>query len=117
MDNQHKLFISIPLNISDLENPGATGMPWEDIQWEDFEITENDFNLLLPLFDKFDKAFNIIIDMYEDEIISAESIEKAIALTEEFMTKSGEEHKDAANKVYSALKRAKTLKKPILLVF
>ena len=114
METDHKFIIGIPLNVANLDD---IGMPWEEIRWEDFEITSADYALLFDLFTKFNSTFGIIIDEYEEEVIPANKISEAISLTENYKEKFNDEHVQAADKLLSALNRAKELNKPVELSF
>ena len=114
MGTDHKFTIGIPLNVANLDD---IGMPWEEIKWEDFEITSADYALLFDLFTEFNSAFDIIIDEYEEEVIPADKISDAISLTECYKKKFSDEHVHAADKLLSALNRAKELNKPVELSF
>lgn len=117
MDATHRFIIGIPTNVSDLDNPGGSGLKWEEIKWEDFEISSSDYALLFDLFTDFNKAFDIIIDEYEDEIIPADKIDEAIVWTKAYKNRFRDEHVQAADKLLAALGRAKELNKPIELFF
>jgi hypothetical protein len=65
MSNIHRYYLSIPLNINDLNNIDE-GILWKDIKFEEYEITKFDYNNLFNLFCQFDKPFDIIIDEYEE---------------------------------------------------
>ena len=114
METNHKFIIGIPLNVANLDD---ISMPWEEIKWEDFEITPSDYALLFDLFTEFNSAFGIIIDEYEEEVIPADKISEAISLTENYKKKFNDEHVQAADKLLSALNRAKELNKPVELSF
>lgn len=117
MENHHKFIIGIPTNIQNLHDPGASGLKWEEIKWEDFEISQSDYALLFDLFTDFNLAFGIIIDEYEDEIIPADKIGEAIARTEAYKKRFRDEHVQAADRLLAALVRAKELNKPVELFF
>lgn len=116
MSNIHRYYLSIPLNINDLNNI-EEGVLWEDIKFEEYEITKFDYDNLFNLFCQFDKPFNIIIDEYEEEIILAPHIQKAIEMTEQYAEKASLEIKNSAKKFLAVLKRANELGKQILLSF
>lgn len=117
MENHHRFIIGIPTNVSDLDGLDASGLTWEEIKWEDFEISSADYARLFDLFTDFNQAFAIIIDEYEDEIIPADKIDEAIALTEAYRKRFRDERAQAADKLLAALVRAKELNKPVELFF
>ena len=117
MDNPHKLYLGIPLNVPDLIDPGSSGLRYEDIRFEDTELTPREYDLLFDLFTEFNHAFDIIIDAYEEEIIRASQIDKAISLAEEYGKHGSTERKTATAKLLLVLKRAKELCRPISLAF
>ena len=116
MENNHRYVLSIPLNVDDLDNI-PVGLLWEDIKFEEHEITKDDYNNLFQLFCQFDKPFDIIIDEYEEEEIPADKIQMAIEMTEAYISKASAETKTSANKLLAALVRAKELGKPIEFFF
>lgn len=116
MDNNHRYMLSIPLNVKDLDNIEEC-IPWEEIKFEEYRITKEDFNNLYKLFCEFDKPFDILIDEYEEEIIPASGIQTAIQMTLDFAATASSEVKESANKLLCALNRAKELGKQILLSF
>ena len=116
MGTGHRYILSIPLNIDDLDNI-EEGILWENIQFEEYQISKEDFDNLFDLFCKFDKPFDIIIDEYEEEIIPATGIQTAIEITEDYATTASAGVKASAEKLLVALRRAKELGKQILLSF
>lgn len=115
MSENHLYQLSIPLNIDDVNNI-PEGVLFEDIRFEEYQFTKEEFESLYPLFCEFDEALGILIDEYEDEIIPVERIGMAIELTRAF------EGKDAiacssACKFASILCRAQDLKKQLILSF
>lgn len=117
MENNHRFIIGIPTNVSDLEDPGASDLTWEEIKWDDFEISSSDYALLFDLFTDFNLAFGIIIDEYEDEIIPADKIGEAIALTKSYKKRFRDDRVQAADRLLAALIHAKELNKPVELFF
>lgn len=115
MTNHHYV-LSIPLNIASLDNI-PEGMLWEEIKFEDYQITQADYENLFGLFCQFDKPFDIIIDEYEEEEIPADKIQTAIEMTETYASKSSIEIKASTEKLLVALKRAKELGKPLEFFF
>ncbi len=114
MKANHKFIIGIPLNVANLND---IEKPWEEIRWEDIEITSTDYALLFDLFTEFNSAFNIIIDEYEEEVIPADKISDAILLTKNYKKKFADEHVQAADKLLAAFNRARELNKPVELSF
>lgn len=53
MTHKHRFWISIPINIDVVENI-QDGMAWEDVTFEDVEITREDYEKLWKLFSSFD---------------------------------------------------------------
>lgn len=116
MDKNHHYLLSIPLNVSDLDKIDE-GVLWEDIKFEEFQITKADYDNLFALFRKFDQPFDIVIDEYEEEIIPADKISAAIEMTESYAAGASDEVKASTEKFLAALNRAKELDKQILLSF
>lgn len=116
MTQEHRFWISIPLNIDDLDNI-PDGMAWEDITFEDFEITKEDYENLWNLFASFDAPFGIIIDEYEEEILLARFVKDAVRKTEEYREKSTAAARTSAEKLLQALKRADELGKQVAFFF
>ena len=114
MNAPHRYTLSIPLNVRDLN---TIEIPWEEIQFEDYQITKTDYDNLFELFCQFDQPFDIIIDEYEEEEIPADKIQTAIEMTEAYSSKSSTDVKTSANKLLVALQRAKELGKPLELFF
>lgn len=117
MDTMHRFSIGIPLNVSDLNNLESSGLRWEEIRWEDLELTEHDYNMLFDLFGEFNKAFGIAIDEYEEEVIPASEMPKAIELTVEYLKFGSKDRKDAARRLLGVLNRAHEMSAPVLLSF
>ncbi len=116
MDNNHRFILSIPLNVDDLDNIDE-GLLWEDIKFEEYQISKEDYDNLFNLFCQFDKPFDIIIDEYEEEIIPASGVQTAIDMTENYAENAPENIKSSAEKLLVALRRAKELGKQVLLSF
>lgn len=114
MNTPHRYMLSIPLNVRDLN---TIEIPWEEIQFEDYQITQIDYANLFGLFCQFDKPFDIIIDEYEEEELPADKIQTAIEMTEKYASKSPTEIKASTEKLLVALKRAKELGKPLEFFF
>ena len=117
MDENHKYILAIPLNIESLDGPGDLEIPFDEIQFEDFFITKGDYENLFDLFTEFNKAFNIIIDEYEEEIIPAGQINSAITLSEQYFQDNSQEIKASTEKLLVALRRAKELQKELIFFF
>ncbi len=116
--NTHRFIIGIPTNVSALNDLESSGLTWEEIRWEDFEISPSDYARLFALFTDFNRAFDIIIDEYEEEVIPADRIGEAISLTEAYRRRSKNESVvQSADKLLAALTRAKDLNKPVELFF
>ena len=80
---EHKSIISIPLNragIRGLEYPAE----YKDENYRIVDITEEDYKRLFWLFSKFNDEFGILIDTFEEEMIKAHQLPRAIELVEEF---------------------------------
>ena len=116
MDHNNRYLPSVPHNINSL-NEFPEGMLWEDIEFEDFEISEADYENLFDLFCQFNQEFDIFIDEYEEEEITADKIQAAVKLTEEYAKKAPAEVKKSTEKLLSALRRAADLGKPLELFF
>lgn len=116
MGHNNRYLLSVPHNINSL-NEFPEGMLWEDIEFEDFEISEADYGNLFDLFYQFNQAFDIFIDEYEEEEIAADKIQTAVKMTEEYARKAPAEVKISAEKLLSALRRAAVLDKPLELFF
>lgn len=96
---------------------GSSGLRYEDIQFDDTELSPREYDLLFDLFTEFNSEFNIIIDVFEEEIIPSSGMGKAISLASEYAKHGSAERKAAAAKLLSVLKRAKELGKPVSLAF
>ena len=116
MDHNNRYILSVPHNINSL-NDFPEGMLWEDIKFEDFEFSEPDYDNLFDLFDQFNRSFDIFIDEFEEEEILPDKIQAAIEMTEAYATKSSPEVKVSAEKLLTALNRARELNKPLVLYF
>ena len=116
MNTNHRYVLSIPLNVKDLNNITEC-IPWEEVQFEDFEITKEDYDHLLPLFCEFDKPFNIFIDEYEEEVIPASDIPTAIEMANEYAKKATPQVCASTEKLLAALTRANELGKQLALFF
>lgn len=115
MRENHLYQLSIPLNIDDVDNI-PEGVLFEDIRFEEYQLTKDEFESLYPLFCEFDGALGILIDEYEDEVIPADRIGMAIELTRAFARENALAC-NAADKFASILCRAQELKKQLLLSF
>ena len=116
MEYTHHYFLSIPLNVRDL-NVLEEEISWEDIKFEEFEIDSNDYNNLFDLFCQYDKPFDILIDEYEEEIIPASGVQLAIEMAERYAAGATPEVKASIEKLLAVLRRAKELGKQVLLSF
>lgn len=116
MEHHHRHVLSIPLNVDSLDDI-PEGVLWEDIKFEDYEITREDYHNLFPLFCQFDTPFDIIVDEYEEEEIPADKIQTAVEMTEAYIVRASAEVKTSAHKLLAALRRAAELGKPIELFF
>ncbi len=57
----------------------------------------------MPLFDKFNDAFEVLIDTYESDYIKPENIDEAIKLAKEFASQHEDsEYKEAIIRVINA---------------
>jgi len=117
MDARHNFSISIPLNVTDLNDLESSGLRREEIRWEDVELTERDYDMLFDLFGEFNKTFDIAIDEYEEEVIPASEMPKAIELTVEYLKFGSKDRKDAAMRLLGVLNRAHEISAPVLLSF
>ncbi len=116
MDHNNRYLLSVPHNIDSL-NEFPEGMLWEDVEFEDFEISAADYDNLFDIFCQFNRAFDIFIDEYEEEEISADKIQTAVKMTEDYARKAPAEAKASTEKLLSALRRAADLDKPLELFF
>ena len=116
MNTAHHYILSIPLNIDDVDNI-PEGVLWEDIQFEEYRITKEDYDNLFHLFCMFDEPFDIIIDEEEEEIIPASGVQTAIEMTENYAANATPEIRTSAEKLLAAFRRAKELGKQVLLSF
>lgn len=116
MDHNNRYLLSVPHNINSL-NEFPEGMLWEDIEFEDFEISEADYSNLFDLFYQFNQAFDIFIDEYEEEEIAADKIPTAVEMTKEFAENASAEVKKSTEKLLAALRRAADFNKPLELFF
>lgn len=116
MNDRHRYVISIPLNVRDL-NVIDEKIPWEDVGFEDFQITKEDYDNLFRLFCEFDKPFGILIDEYEEEVISASDIPAAIAMAEKYAEKAPVKIKRSTEKLLVALRRAEELGRQVAFFF
>lgn len=115
MSEKHLYQLLIPLTVDDIDNI-PEGVLFEDIMFEEYQLTKNEFEALYPLFCEFDEALGILIDEYEEEIIPADRIGMAIELTRAFAGKDSFAC-NSADKFASVLCRAQDLKKQLLLSF
>lgn len=116
MNEEHRIVISIPINVKDL-NVIEEEIPWEEIQFEDFEFTVADFENLWELFSSFDAPFGIGVDLYEEEILPAHFVKPAIRMTEKYSQHASPNSKASAEKLMKALKRADELGKQVVFFF
>ena len=116
MENTHRYMLSIPLNIESLDNI-PDGVLWEDIKFEDYQISKHDYDNLFKLFCQLDKPLDILIDEYEEEEILANRIQEVITITEAYIAKASSAVKASAEKFLAVLKRAKELDRPVELFF
>lgn len=116
MDSLHRYFLSIPLNVRDI-NSIEEEIPWEDVRFEDFEITKEDYDNLFRLFCEFDRQFGIFVDEYEEETISASDIPAAIVMAEGYAKKASPRIKVSTEKLLAALRRAKALGRQLAFFF
>lgn len=56
MDNSHRMYMGIPLNVSDLDDPETSGLRYEDIQFDDTELFPREYDLLFDLFTEFNSG-------------------------------------------------------------
>jgi len=117
MNEGKKYDIAVVLSAAGCESIDELEMPFEEIKFESTYINDREYDLLFDLFGEFNKAFDIIIDSYEEEEIPASGISSAIELTVKFLTSSAGERRRAAQKLLTALMRAKEISAPILLAF
>ena len=116
MEYIHHYFLSIPLTIDDVDNI-PEGVLWEDIKFEESEIDGSDYANLFSLFYDINKALDILIDEYEEEIIPASGMQLAIELAEKYAANATYEVKMSTEKLLVILRRAKELGKQVLLSF
>lgn len=116
MSDDHRYLLSIPLNIDDVDNI-PEGVLFENIRFEEYQITKAEYESLYPLFCKFDDAFGILIDEYEEEVIPAEGICVALELSRGFAEEVDDATRAATEKFVSILCRAQELGKQLLLSF
>ena len=116
MEISHQYHLSIPLNVDSLDDI-PEGVLWEDIKFEEYQISKEDYDNLFDLFCQFDRPFNTIIDEYEEDEIAADKIQPAIEMTEAYAAKAPREVKASSEKLLVVLRRAKDLGKQILLSF
>jgi len=114
---EHKSVICIPLNeagVRGLEYPAE----YKDENYRIIDISDDDYRRLFWLFSKFNDEFDIIIDTYEEEMITADQIPRAIELAKEF--KAGKRDKDdvaAIDKLIEAMEFANERHADIELAF
>ena len=116
MDHNRRYLLSVPHNVNSL-NAIPEGMLWENIEFEYFKFSENDYDNLFDLFYQFNESFNIFIDEFEEEEILPDKIQAAIEMTEAYAVKASPEVKVSAEKLLTALNRARELNKPLELFF
>lgn len=116
MDANHQYHLSIPLNVDNLDDI-PEGVLWEDIKFEEYPLSKEDYDNLFDLFCQFDKPFDAIIDEYEEEQIAADKIQPAIEMAEAYAVKASPGVKASTEKLLIVLRRAKELGKQILFSF
>jgi len=113
----HKSVICIPLNdagVRGLEYPAE----YKDENYRIIDISDDDYRRLFWLFGKFSDEFDIIIDTYEEEMIAADQIPRAIELAKEFKAgKHDAEDIAAIDKLIAAMEFAKERRVDIELAF
>lgn len=114
MESARRVILSIPLNIEDIDRI-EEGVCWEDIRFEEYELSTTDYDNLFSLFESFDAPFGIIIDEYEEEIIGAQHIKTAIEMTRRFAQRKSLGVKASADKLLTALERARDLGRQIVI--
>lgn len=113
----HKSVICIPLNedgVRGLEYPAE----FKDENYRIVDISNDDYSRLFWLFSKFNDEFDILIDTYEEEALTADRIPRAIELAKEFRAEKRDE-KDllAVDKLVEALEFANARHVDIELAF
>ena len=74
---------------------------------KEFAILESESDLLWPLYDAFNKAFDIIIDTAEDETMRKEDVPKALEMAIAFKAQcSDEKTREVASKLIEILQFA-----------
>ena len=116
METNHQYHLSIPLNVDSLDDI-PEGVLWEDVKFEEYQISKADYDNLFDLFCQYDKPFNTIIAEYEEDEIAADKIQPAIEMTEAYAAEASPEIKASTEKLLVVLRRAKELGKQILLSF
>lgn len=116
MEYVHHYHLSIPTAIDDVDNI-PEGILWEDIKFEEYEIDGKDYNNLFDLFYDINKALDILIDEYEEEVIPASGVPLAIEMAEKYTINVAPEVKASTEKLLAVLRRAKELGKQVLLSF
>ncbi|MBQ7176094.1 MAG: hypothetical protein IJS08_01665 [Victivallales bacterium] len=86
MDEEHKVneedifFIRVPDNEKANYEYLSVNMP----HVKSYSFTEDEAWFLMTLFDRFNKKFGILIDLYEDDYIKPEHLSEAIEMTKAF---------------------------------
>ena len=110
------LSISVPLNnmgITDLEN-----MKYESSNVKLFTITLRQCLGLVPIFMKINDRCNLLIDVWESEIITADKVPTAMEVMDYYSSDNSINYSESGFDVfYSSLMLAKELNMPVYLDF
>lgn len=111
-----KCYLNIPLNNDGIAEHESFNLEMKNIFT--IELSEAEYTLLIDIFYEMNKKFNIIIDIFEEEVLKNDNVADAIKLLSKHISESSNPDLiEAANKVMTALAKAKELNMPVYFDF
>lgn len=103
MFEEPTFFVRVPNNEKSNYEYLSVNMP----HVKSFAFTEEEAWFLMRLFDRFNKKFNILIDLYEDDYIKPEHLAEAVEMTRAFAAENaGSQFDDAIRRFTEAAELA-----------
>lgn len=109
--HQTNYIICVPLDDYSQENYHLSEID-ENVHMKDYIFTREQLKKINPILNEFNKKFNLIIDLCEDEILTYDQLEEALKIIESNYIECEE-----YDKLIECIKYAISIKRPIIFWF
>lgn len=114
--NNKKCFLNVPLNEIGMKEHENFDIDMHNVYT--IILTETEYDLLDDVFDDWNNKFNILIDIFEEETLSANNTYEAMEILKQHISKNKNPHfLSAAKKLNQALSKSIEVNMPLFLDF